>query len=184
LARLYLIKADIPRALEVLQRSLQLDPGFAATYVLLSDLYAAEKRWDVALEAHSRAMQLDPGSLADAETERRINAYIEAGQIEPLASLVRQAVEASPKNPVLRSTFAHVLARQGRPREALAQYQANLSLSPRDWVAYRNIALSYQSLGMITEAITAAQSAIQYAPDAQRKALQDFLAQLQATRKP
>jgi tetratricopeptide (TPR) repeat protein len=184
LARLYLIKADIPRALEVLQRSLQLDPGFAATYVLLGDLYAAEKRWDVALEAHSRAMQLDPGSLADAETERRINAYIEAGQIEPLASLVCQAVEASPKNPVLRSTYAYVLARQGRPREALAQYQANLSLSPRDWVAYRNIALSYQSLGMITEAITAAQSAIQYAPDAQRKALQDFLAQLQATRKP
>jgi tetratricopeptide (TPR) repeat protein len=184
LARAYIIRGEIDKAEEVARNSLQLDPGFAATQALLGDIYLYQKRWDDALAAHGQALLLDPSILADQDAEKRILTYIDAGKLDQLMEVCQQAVEKNPRNAALRSTYAYVLTKAGRTQEALVQYQVNLSIAPNDWVAYRNVAVTYQILGRIPEAITATQSAIQYAPEAQRKPLQDFLAQLQSMRKP
>ncbi len=184
LARTYLSLGDVDAALRVLDRSLQLDPTFASTYALQGYAYQQAQRWDEALAAHARAMEMDPNSITEVGAEQRLIKYIEAGKGAELEEAARRMVERHPGSPVARSTYGFVLSRLGKVREALVQYQANADMSPRDWVAHRNVAISYQQLGMINEAVAAAQLSLQFAPENQKKPIQDFMASLQAARKP
>ncbi|MCL4534784.1 MAG: tetratricopeptide repeat protein [Bacteroidetes bacterium] len=184
LARTYMSRGEFDQALKVLEESRQLDPTFASTYALLGYAYQELQMWDQALASHDRALEIDPSSLMESGAEQRIVKYIEAGKGEELAQILRRAAEKHPTSTVVHSTYGFVLSRLGKTQEALDQYRINVELAPKDWVGHRNMAISYQQLGMLPEALASAQLALQYAPDNQKKPMQDFVASIQAAARP
>lgn len=182
LARTYMSRGEIDKALQVLDHSKQLDPTYASTYLLIGYAYQQQQMWDDALANLQKAMEIDPGSLvAEGGAEQRIAKYIEAGKGEELAEIFRHVVEENPSNSTVRSTYGFVLSRLGKTQEALDQFRINVELSPKDWIGHRNMAISYQQLGMVPEALAAAELALQYAPEDQKKPIRDFVAALQST---
>ncbi len=179
LARAHTSKGNLGQAIQVLESAKQVDPLYTTAYVLLGNAYEDMQMWDRALANHVTAMLLDPSSFAGSGAEERLTRYVTAGKGDLLTEAARQIMERYPDNSAAHSTYAFVLFRQGRMEEALAQFQANVDLSPEDWVGYRNIAISYQQLGMVNEALDSAQLALRYAPESQRKPIRDFIASLQ-----
>jgi tetratricopeptide (TPR) repeat protein len=68
----------------------------------------------------------------------------------------------------------------GRVEEAIEENLTVLQVFPNDLISNRNLALLYQQLGRIDEAINHAQIALEFSPEADRPALQNLIDQLRA----
>jgi tetratricopeptide (TPR) repeat protein len=178
-AQVELTKGAPEQALEKAEIAASLDPIFPNTFLVMGDIYQVMQRYDDALAAHGKALALAPAILSDPGFEQRVAAYDKAGRLEGFASIYAKAAQDAPKVAAVHSAYGFILTRQNKLNEALEQFQVNVRLSPNDWVGHRNIALVYQSLGMIDQAIASAQLAQRYAPPDQAGNLQSFVAELQ-----
>jgi len=135
---------DYPReamelGIQMFQRAVELDPGFAAAYAALSRancLFAAiydptPARRAKALEAARRALELDPAS---PEGRKALGLYYDVvlhDQKRALDELTR-AAELLPNDAGLASWIGRVLWREGRIGEASAQFEKAVELDPRN----------------------------------------------------
>ena len=53
-----------------------------------------------------------------------------------------------------------------------------LELAPNDYATHKNLAMIYQQLARLEEAIAAAETALELAPESDWPALEDFIVQL------
>jgi TolB-like protein len=89
-----------------------------------------------------RALALDPRSveaqslLATALTSRALDEMADApaADIARAEGLVAQALAASPGNPLAHNAKGHVLRAQGRPEEAIPEYETVIAFN-RNWAA-------------------------------------------------
>ena len=129
------------RAIEHLQRAVELDPGFAEGHAQLARghvwlamyAFSTEKTVDLrkAREAAQRALELD---------DRQGHAYASLGMVRfvqdwdfPGASpLFERAVELAPSDPYVLESYAHYLSAVGRSEEALGISERLLRIAPLD----------------------------------------------------
>ncbi|MBI5877163.1 MAG: tetratricopeptide repeat protein [Chloroflexi bacterium] len=78
------------------------------------------------------------------------------------------------------SALGLIYSRQGKLDLAIQENMAVVAQQPNDYNSLRNLALLYRDAGRLPEAISYAQRALAGAPDADKPALQQFIAQLQA----
>jgi len=134
-------KADNETAIELFQKALELDPGFALAYAGLGDAYAQRalrfgfpQTWlDSSLEASRKAIGLAPG-LAEGHKALGL-AYQARGAYREALEAYRTALELAPNHYAAMSNLAATLAFLGRQDEALRWSERAFELAPTAAVA-------------------------------------------------
>ena len=133
------------------EKAIELDPKFAAAYILLSHIdgeYLRTLRGEVtaefAAEAHQRA-------LKRASRSRNISPFdatacscnaallLLAGEVEAAIQIQEGALEANPASAMAHSMMAKLLHTVGRDTEALTEIELAKRLSPRDMTLTRDL---------------------------------------------
>ncbi|MFN8481548.1 MAG: O-antigen ligase family protein [Anaerolineae bacterium] len=174
-ASAYLDMGQTDKAMEILQKSLAIDPTYAETYLQLMALYAIKNDTPNLLNAYQKAVQAAPKSadphLAMADQYRQQKEWDKA------LDAYQRAITADPRSIVGHSGAALALAQLGDVEGAIRENLEVLKLAPKDSRALKNLVLLYRQAGRLNEALAAARAALESAPgDA---ALQDLIRQLQ-----
>jgi tetratricopeptide (TPR) repeat protein len=187
-AQTYYILQNYQSAIERLEQSVEIDPRYPPTWILLGDTYAAMGDVDKALEAHTQAMSLlvreDGVELfADQFLDQRLNFYVSAGKLEDIVAAMQQV--AQDRQNGIDDLAAPVETRE-RARSSYAKLQCaigrtyNLAGQPDKAVAYlqqcrinennsersiRELANTYLSQGSFDQALPLYQALMQTNPN-------------------
>jgi TolB-like protein len=132
----------------------------------------AREDYGEAISLFERALALSPCSaevqswLATALTARVLDRMADssAADIVYAGALVRNALAASPRSPLAHFANGQVLRAQGRPAEAISEYETVLAFN-RNWVfAITNLGWCKFLTGSIEEAIRLHEQAIRLSP--------------------
>ncbi|MEM7356669.1 MAG: winged helix-turn-helix domain-containing protein [Acidobacteriota bacterium] len=138
-------QSDLERALEVFDRAVELEPGYAEAHVglaetRLSRLWGnlgdeAENRRE-ARRAAARAIDLDPGLAAAHTAQGRVRMIIEH-DLDAAEQSFRRALELAPGDSEVYSAYAWMLQTRRRFDEAEAMARRSLRLDPLSPVSLR-----------------------------------------------
>jgi TolB-like protein len=152
------------QALALLERSLELDPRFAAAAVIADNCWAARyaQGWspiDKAIAESTRyatlAVQLDPDNAEALSVLARRTPSIKQDSEETIA-LAERSVSANPNSAFAWRCTGYALMFIGEAERAVEHFQRTLRLSPRDPRAYdavTGLAFALVQLGRDAEAI-------------------------------
>lgn len=133
---------------------------------------ATRQNYAARISLYERALALDPRSveaqswLATMLAARALDEMAEtpAADIARAEKLVEQALAAAPRNPLAHNARGHVLRAQGRPEEAIAEYETVLAIN-RNWAAVvSHLGWCKFWTGSIAEAIALQHQAIHLSP--------------------
>lgn len=127
---------DGEAAIELLRRSLEIDPKFApaweaygwAEYALCSSCTQDASHYDNALKAAERALQLAPSMPGAQALETAV--LVAKGRIEQAHHILRGAIEKSPDNADLEALMSYVLGHAGYNEQARTHLERVASLDP------------------------------------------------------
>jgi tetratricopeptide (TPR) repeat protein len=108
-----------------------------------------------------------PGRSAQATLESTLGAaiaHIQAGDLDQAAALLQSAGGAALKNPVGRNIMGDIRLRQGRPREALREFDTAARILRNFPEAHCNRGVALQELGRLEEALAAEDRALALRP--------------------
>ncbi len=145
LAQLYAADlGDLVGFQQTISHSLQIDPEFDQTWMLLGDLRSSQGDIAGAIEAYQRSLE-----IVDNCTVRRVVGTLLAqeAQWEEASLALQDAIQACPTSGEL-------------------------------WEMYRVLAISYANLDQVAEALQAAQTALNIAPESQQATIQQLIDQL------
>ncbi len=148
-------------AIEYYRQALALKPGYTEAHNNLGAALVRTGRFLEAIEQCQKALLLNPRI---AETHYNLgNALFQSGRIEEAIDHYQIALALRPDYPEVHNNLGSALIKAGRPREAIDHYKQDLRLKPNDASLYINLALTYASVKQSSEAIAAAQKAIELA---------------------
>jgi adenylate cyclase len=169
-------RADCEKAIELLTRAVQLDPGsgFAHAYLANGHYRMLQLQWTADREADLRAV-IEHGERAVACDPMDANGYlflslahsVQGNRDEVLATL-RRAVELNPSMPVARSLLGQFLGIAGRTEEGLRELDTAIRLSPKDpqlWTFHAGKAVVYFNARRYEESRAASEQALEVDPD-------------------
>ncbi len=184
-ANLLMRRGEYDGAQAKLDRSLAIDQKFDATRLLRASLFLtqaeqANGRKNQATQLIATLKPTDTVKLADAKTtlaasETQWKDLLRKAQPELDAALL-----LNPKGAQTLSQLTYVSQQLGDFRAAIGFAQKMVDINPKDWSAYRNLALLYNETKQKDKAIEAAKAAAAAAPQDQVAALQQLAAQLGA----
>ncbi len=177
-ALVYMAKGDYAGAREKLEYSLALDQKFGSTYLIKGNLDAMEGKLDDAAAAYREALIYEP---RNAEAHSALGyIYYQQGNITDALTSNLEAVSIDPGLARAHSTLGLIYFHLGQLPEAVEENLKVLASFPNDFISHRNLALLYQQLGETDNAISHAQSALEFASESDKPALQSYIEQLQA----
>jgi tetratricopeptide (TPR) repeat protein len=150
------------QAIPYLEEVLRQSPDNWRALFALGQIHFEAERWKAALENYRGALRIRPtyfeALLGAGEANARLN---DPGEAE---KLLRQAVEADPKNADAANQLGLVLAGQGRAGEAKEWFQRAISLDRQHAGAINNLGVLYLKLGQPNDAIAAFRYGIDTVP--------------------
>lgn len=141
----------VGKARAAARRSIELNPRLAEAHTSLAFiLYHHDWAWSQAEREFVRALELDP----DAATARHWYAMFLAtmGRIGDALAEVQCALELDPLSLVINAALGRVLHFARRFEEAVQQYLRTLELDPSFAEAHFDLGMSYEELGLYSEA--------------------------------
>lgn len=145
--------SDLQRAAEGLAARLKDNPDDARGWTLLARTQAMLRQWSESAESYRHAMALTGNAPEAASALGEMLVLRDEGVVGPAAAdAFAQALAKDPKNVAARFYLAMAEAQAGRPRKAVAQWQALEADSPPDapWLPAlrQNIADAAKAAGM------------------------------------
>jgi tetratricopeptide (TPR) repeat protein len=126
-----------------LERILARDPNDVEALELLAKVAESELKYDEAVEHLERLAELSPSRKRD--TYNKIAELKTADRKDDEAlEYARKALEASPNDPLAYQRLAERFAEMQRFDDAIAAYEKNVALDPRDFKAYFALAQLYK----------------------------------------
>jgi len=144
------------------KRSLELDP-VPEIYSDYGFVLARLGKPKDALAAYEKALELDP-HCASAHFNLAV-ASIQAGKLGEAEVHYRAALSAKP-NAETHNGLGFVLAAQGRPGEAVEQFQKAIDINPHYTPAYNNLADTLAKQGKLEDAAFYYQASLKERPSA------------------
>ncbi len=186
----YLQAGNPPKALEVLNKSLQIDSQYAQTYLYLGEYYRTQHDNENAAVSYLKALSLDPGALSDPDGQLMAGPAGVLSQADTVERAVQayQAIAAkyqSDKSPVPVTVYyalATLYRQSGQNDLARQQLEQAVEARPGDLNAQLALVNFYSEMGQIDPAVLAMRRVMDLvspnnALDYQR--FQDFYTQLQ-----
>lgn len=153
---------DLPEAVKLYQRILQLDPRHALTLYQFG-LAAQRLGWrEAAADLIARAIEQD-GRQAAYHNDLG-NILCELGRIEDAVAAFRQASKLKPDLVLAHFNLAATLQQQGRNAEAMESYAKAIELRPDHVEAHNNLGLAARALGRLEEAEASFVTALGHRP--------------------
>ncbi len=153
----------LAKAVELLERSLQIDPQFAACWTALAEAYAYTAVYTPCLdrvaesvrmaECASKAIELDP-QQGHARAMLGIHRWTESDPVGAL-DLAHEAYRLEPDNPDVVLRLGSFLLYIGRTREALPYIETAIDLDPFNGRSFAMLSVAHLNLGDIGKAIAA-----------------------------
>jgi tetratricopeptide (TPR) repeat protein len=140
-------------ALECFRKAIEIDPGFAAAWAGIADVYATLGSWEAGVLPHAdahakawayaaRALELDP-TLVDAITTRAYTTLHYGWDVGASEQRFRRALELDPRYAPALHWYSHCLAAAGRFGEALEQGRRALEQEPMNLLLHVHLAWHY-----------------------------------------
>lgn len=171
----YALMGQPDKALAKYNASLQIDAEFGQTYLLLGDLYQSQQDYDNAIANYQKAIKFDPTQGYNALGQL----YINRQDYDNAIRVYQQALQQDPNFIQAHSALGLIYSRQNKLDLAINENLIVLGRQPNDYATLRNLMLLYQQAGKPSEAMQYAQRALAIAPEQDKPALQQFIAQLQ-----
>jgi tetratricopeptide (TPR) repeat protein len=140
-------------------------------------IYARQGKLAEAIAAYQQALAV--GDQSVQTLSRLADALLAAGQLDQAQLVYEKVVEKDPKAAQAHSSLGYIYAKKGELEKAIQENLVVLQLSPNDYNSHKNLALLYRQLGRLDEALVEAQTALSLAPEAEKAALEGFIAQLE-----
>jgi TolB-like protein len=148
----------MPRARRAAERALALDAGLAEAHASLGRIQMSFD-WDWAGAEESFANALDRNPHYATARQWRANLRLAEGRFDDAQVEVERAFGIEPFSLILRCARGWVELMSRRPARALEHYRQVLDMDSRFLMARREIALVYEHIGQLDEALRAAESA-------------------------
>jgi len=148
-AEAYLALGGVDKAIECLQKAIELQPDFDA-YYSLGSIYQKYGRLGEAQTCYEQALAFNPQA---AETHTNLGVILQNQErLEEAISHYNQAIQIKPEDYRAYNNLANVLKTQGRLEEAIHQYEKALILNPDYDLAHNNLANVFNQQGKFEEA--------------------------------
>ena len=161
-AQIYEMVKDFPKAYEVYQRTIALDPNYGEYANDLANLLQKYGQIDEALTYYERAIALCP-PYYEAHLNRA-GLFSRTGDLEAAERDYRRVVELNPGESRAHLGLGVLLLRQGRADEALSSLDAAVYHDPRNAQAWSNRGLVLAELGRSAEAERSLRTAVARGP--------------------
>ena len=172
-------REGLAEALRLVQRALELDPGFAGAAALAGAChmenvlrgYAIDPQFErkEAVRLMRLALSLDDGDPATLATAAAISAFM-VGDCETEIDMADRAVALNPNSYSTWSNRAWVYKIAGQPEEAIRSFERAMRMSPVDphlYTAFTGMGFAFIELRRFDEAIVAGKKALRQNPSIQ-----------------
>ena len=143
---------DANDAVGFYQRALQVNPHYLEARANLADALIQQRNWDGATAEFRKVLAVDPnnpGARSKLGELLKLLGYMaaEKGSLDQAVASWRESLQFRPDDAVLHNDLGGVLARLGRVREAIPEFEAALRLDPKLEPARRNLETARAQLG-------------------------------------
>jgi predicted TPR repeat methyltransferase len=150
-------------ALELLTRSIELQPAHAGFQNNLGNVFFEMERYADAACAYERCVELapgDPGAYNNLGVVRRAQ-----GRPDAAADAYHKAMEVDPRHADAYHNMGNLLTAQGRIKEAVTYLCTSITLRPAHPETRRLLGLAYANLGRLDEAAGVYRKWLEEEPD-------------------
>ena len=158
-------KGDLDRAIDLFQKSIELDPEFCLGYYNLGLAFQEKSCFIEAYNSFKKALEIEPNNarvhyvlgnscFRDRQFDRAIEGY-------------ERAIELGHRDPWCYSNLGHALVHANLLEESVAAQERAIELNPNLYQAYHRLGIAFQKLGQVQQSIAAYQQAIQINPSFQ-----------------
>jgi arylsulfatase A-like enzyme/tetratricopeptide (TPR) repeat protein len=145
LGNAYLEQRDLPNALAMFRRTLELKPDHDWAVVGLADTFAEMGRLDEAVVGYRRYLERDP--VNDNVAYRLAEMLLDAGRLDESSSMFRRVLEIKPDRAAAAVGLAAVALRTNDTRRARAEIGRALAIDPNARNAHYDLALALEADG-------------------------------------
>jgi len=164
------------KALIYSDQALSLSPNTADIWNERAQIFVAMDDIEQAEAVYKESLSIDDEY---ARTHLSIGKlYTAQSDWENAAQAYARAIELNPKLTEAYSSLGYVYSQMGDMKAALQVYIDAVENDPNSYLNHQNLAVVYYQMGQIESAIQEATLALELAPDAQKPAIEGFLAQL------
>ena len=164
------VPANVVRAIEVLEKSVALDPKFAMSSAMLADAYlrrytaTRDKEWLAKADqmAH-QSLDLDDSLAFVHLVLGRISRA--TGQPKRAVKEIQQAISIDPLNVAAYTNLALAYSDAGLPHDAEAAYKHAVQIRPGYWPAHGNLGVFYELRGDYKDALEPLSLVVKLAPE-------------------
>jgi tetratricopeptide (TPR) repeat protein len=163
----YFLANDTTKALEMLQRSLQLDQQFAQTYHYLGDYYGSQHNDAQAVDYYLKAIAIDPGSLNGPDgvpTPAMMQLFVKPEVAPRVIDAYRAESIEHQDSAVPYMVIAEIYKRMGQNNRAREELERALKISPNDLGINLALVNLHSATGQIDAAINVMHHILEIVP--------------------
>jgi adenylate cyclase len=146
-------KNNVEFAIQLFQKTIELDPRYASAYAGLGEAYAnlyqdydTKEIWlDKAIESAFKALMYDP-TLSEAYVALGL-AYFSKKSIDEALESTRKAIELDSSNFIAHWILGRIYHSTDRDAEAVSLLEKAIELNPDFYTAYTDLKMVYERLG-------------------------------------
>jgi tetratricopeptide (TPR) repeat protein len=131
---------------ESLRRAIDLNPRFSDAYLLLGDILEQEKPRE-ALDIFRHTITAHPTLPVAYYYYGRLAMQLNEGSIENTIAVLRRAVALAPNFADSYYELGRALEQDGKPDQAITQYEESLQRNPKLFTAYYRLGILYKRRG-------------------------------------
>lgn len=150
LGKLYYVLERYQESLQMLLKSLELEPAAASGHYLLGTVLEKIGNISQALQAYQEAVALNP-TFIDAYNKLG-NILFQSGELEPAELIYNQAIAANPEHFGSYLNLGNVLMGRQEVEKAIATYETALKLSPNNPDILYNLGVAHQAKNNLPKA--------------------------------
>lgn len=156
-------QGDYQKAIALITRAVEIDPGFAAAHYNLGRCYEQIEKNGKAAQSYSKSLALRPD---DADCYLGLgNVQLRLLQLEDALGSFEKAIALNPRFAEAHNNRGNALKELKRPEEALASYEKAIALNPRFVEAHNNRGNTLRDLKRLEEAVVSYDKVIRLKPD-------------------